>query len=306
MVRKPRALRTGDLIEIVSPASPIRPEKAESAVAMLHAAGYRTRFAPHAFDANAHLAGTDADRAADLMAAFRDPEVAAVYCSRGGYGCGRLMPLLDFDLIAESGKMLIGFSDITVIHLALQRRGVVSMYAPMALTLSVEREPWVRESFLSMISGGNPIVSSAPTGECVVGGVAEGALVGGCLCLLTDSIGTPEPLETEGKVLLIEDVDEHPHRVDAMLTHLLNSGLAQAAAGFVVGEMTGTDERVDPGIGGKGWREIVTERLAPLGKPMIVNFPCGHMKGMLSLPLGVRVRLDADAGRLSYVEAHLA
>ena len=123
------------------------------------------------------------------------------------------------------------------------------------------------------------------------------------MCLLTDSIGTPWGLQTEGKLLVIEDVDESPHRVDAMLTHLVNSGLAEQAAGFVIGEMTRTDERADKDIGARPWREIVQDRLAPLGKPTIIDFPFGHAKNMLSLPLGVRARLDADAGRLHYVES---
>lgn len=306
MPQKPRALRPGDLIEIVSPASVIQPEKIERAVKLLEAQGYRIRIAPHVFDDAGYLAGSDEDRAADLMNAFRDPEVAAVYCSRGGYGCGRLMPLLDFDLMANSGKMLIGFSDVSVMHLALNRRGAVSIHAPMAITLGSDREPWVIESFLATLRGDNPIPEAATPATTVNGGTAEGIATGGCLCLLTDSIGTPEPLETEGRILFVEDVDENPHRVDAMLTHLLNSGLAAQAEGIVVGEMTGTDERSDPTIGGKGWRDIVRDRLAPLGKPLVIDFPFGHMKTMLSMPFGVQVRLDADAGTVTYLESHVA
>ncbi len=136
----------------------------------------------------------------------------------------------------------------------------------------------------------------------MVGGQAEGQTIGGCLCLLTDSIGTPEPLETSGRILIIEDVDEHPHRIDAMLTHLVNSGLASQAAGFVVGQMTRTDERADEAIGARPWREIMMDRLGPLGKPMITDFPLGHMPNMLSIPLGLNARLDADAGTLSFLE----
>lgn len=306
MLPKPRALRSGDLIEIVSPASVIDPQKIQRAVGILEAEGYSVRLAAHALDSLAYLAGADADRAADLMQAFRDPEVAAVYCSRGGYGCGRLMPLLNFDEIAHSGKMLIGFSDITVMHLALNRRGAVSLHAPMALTLHSNREPWVIESFKSSLRGENPIPSDASRGERIVGGIAEGVTTGGCLCLITDSIGTPEAIETKDKIVFIEDVDELPHRIDAMLTHLLNTGLAAQAAGFVVGEMTGTDERLDPTIGGRSWREIVIERLGPLGKPLIINFPFGHMQTMLSLPLGVQARLNADEGTVTYLERHCA
>jgi len=173
----------------------------------------------------------------------------------------------------------------------------------MALTLHYPREPWVYESFLNVLKDSLSFPTAAPTPTTIVGGIAEGELVGGCMCLLTDSIGTPWSLETEGKLLLIEDVDENAHRVDAMLSHLLNSGLAAKAAGFVIGEMTRTDERGDKDIGIKPWREIFTERLAPLGKPMIIDLPFGHAKNMLSLPLGIRARLDADAGSLTYLES---
>ena len=119
----------------------------------------------------------------------------------------------------------------------------------------------------------------------------------------TDSLGTPESIDCEGKIVLIEDVDEHPHRIDAMLTHLINARQIQRAAGIVVGEMTGTDDKPDKSIGGKPWRAIVEERLKPLGVPAIINYPFGHAKNMLSLPMGVKALLDADKGTLTYLES---
>jgi muramoyltetrapeptide carboxypeptidase len=300
---KPRALKPGDLIRLVSPASPLDAEKLEFATELLESQRYRVDVAEHALERDFYLAGTDRARAGDLQKAFDDPDVAAVYCSRGGYGCARLMPYLDLDVIAASGKMFLGFSDITTLHLALNRRGLPTVHAPMALTLTTPREDWVIASFLSCLKGENPIPAEAPRGETVVGGSAEGEVTGGCLCLLADSIGTPDALDAGGKILLIEDVDENPHRIDAMLTHFLLAGVVQDCAGFVVGEMTRSDEKMDESIGGKPWKEIVRERLEPLGRPMIFGYPFGHMKQMLSLPLGIRARLDADAGRLTYLES---
>jgi muramoyltetrapeptide carboxypeptidase len=296
----PPPLRPGDRIEVVSPSSPILKEKTERATSMLEAEGYRVTWGKHVFDRSDYLAGTDADRAADLMAAFQNPEVKAVYCSRGGYGCARLFPHLDLDAVAASGKMFLGFSDITTLHLALNRRGLVTYHAPMMLSFSREREGWVTESFLSALRGENPVPDSAAQGTCVVPGIARGEVTGGCLCLLADSLATPDSLDTRGKLVLIEDVDENPHRVDAMLTHLINSGHAQQAAGFIVGEMTGTDEREDASIGGRPWREIVRERLGPLGKPLVIDFPFGHCSNMLTLPLLLVATLDAGQGTLHY------
>lgn len=299
-MRVPPPLRPGDRIEIVSPASSLLPEKLEKSREMLEGAGYRVTLGEHVFDHTDYLAGSDRGRAADLMRAFLDPEVKAVYCSRGGYGCARLFPYLDLGVMAAAGKMFLGFSDITTLHLALNSRGLVTFHAPMALTFSRDREPWVVESFLNALGGLNPIPSGAARGETLVSGVAEGEVTGGCLCLITDSIGTHDAIDVRGKIVLIEDVDENPHRVDAMLTHLLNTGQMEEAAGFVVGEMTGTDEREDATIGKRPWREIVAERLKPLGKPTVVAYPFGHCPAMLTLPLGMPAVLDADAGTLAY------
>jgi muramoyltetrapeptide carboxypeptidase len=299
---KPRALRSGDLIEIVSPASPLDPEKLQPAVCLLEEQGYRVRLGRHVFERDFYLAGSDQQRAEDLRRAFADEEVGAVYCSRGGYGCARLLPHLDLDAVAESGKMFLGFSDITTLHLALNRRGLVTFHAPMALTLSVPRENWVLDSFLGALKGEVATPPAAPRGETLIPGVAEGVVTGGCLCLLTDSLGTSDSLDARGKILLIEDVDENPHRIDAMLTHLLNAGVLASAAGIVVGEMTNTDSKIDATIGGKPWREIIRDRIEPLGIPTVVNYPFGHMSQMLTLPLGIHARLDAEAGTLNYLE----
>ncbi len=299
---KPRALKQGDLVEIVTPASPIDVSKVDFVTKLLLSEGYRVRLAEHALDRDWYLAGSDDQRARDLQGAFADPDVSAVLCSRGGYGCARIMPLLDLDAIANSGKMFLGFSDITTLHLALNRRGMPTVYAPMALTLSRQREHWVIQSFLRVLVGDTMIPTDAPVADTIVGGTAEGPVTGGCLCLLADSIGTPDALETEGKILIIEDVDEMPHRVDAMLTHLLNSGTLSGIAGIVVGEMTRTDEKMDTDIGFRRWQEIVIDRLEPLGVPFVLNYPFGHAPNMLSLPLGIKAVLNADEGTLTYTE----
>lgn len=299
---KPRPLKKGDLIEIVSPASPIQVDKVDEVTKLFYENGYRVRLSEHALDRAEYLAGADEKRAADLQEAFRDPDVSAVFCSRGGYGCARLFPYLNLDDIATSGKLFLGFSDITTLHLALNQRGLPTVHAPMALTLATRRPSWVTESLLRVLTGDVTIPLEAPSGETLVGGTAEGVVTGGCLCLLGDSIGTPNSLKCEGKILLIEDVDEAPHRVDAMLTHLLNAGVLSGVAGIVVGEMTRSDDKIDQGIGGRPWREIVVERLKPLGVPMIVNYPFGHAPAMLSLPLGIRASLNADEGTLTYLE----
>lgn len=300
--RKPRALRPGDEVRIVTPASPVTAPKIEAGLRLLQDEGYRATLSEHALSNQGYLSADDEARAADLMAAFLDPDVAMVFCARGGYGCARLFPYLDLDAMAASGKLFAGFSDITTLHIALNRRGLPTLHAPMPLTLGTPRQEWVYESFRRALKGDLTVPETAPRGRAITSGAAEGPVVGGCLCLLGDSIGTPEPVPAEGAILVIEDVDENPHRVDAMLTHFLNAGLIQKAAGIVIGEMTRTDERVDEGIGGAPWREIVADRLGGLGIPVMIEYPFGHMPNMLTLGLGIRARMDAQAGTLTYLE----
>ncbi len=305
-MQKPKALKPGDLVRVVSPASALRPDQAERGARLLESWGLRVDFAEGAFERDGHLAGSDESRARSLNEAFADPDVSAVMCSRGGYGCARLLPHVDFAAAAASGKMLCGFSDVTTLHLAFQRRGAVSMHTPMLITLSVDREPWVYESLRRLLLGEDSLAVDYPRAETLHGGTAEGEISGGCLCLLTDSIGLPDEWQTKGKILVIEDVDEHPHRIDAMLTQLRNLGKLQEAAGIVIGEMTRSDERQDEGIGGWPWRRIVEDRLEGVDVPTIIGWPFGHMSNMLSFPLGVRGRLDADAGRLELLESPCA
>lgn len=299
---QPNALQSGDTISIVSPASPIAEEKLGPGIALLESAGYKIKLGKHVLDTDGYLAGPDEHRAQDLMDAFLDPDTQAVLCSRGGYGASRLIPLLDLDAMAARQKLFVGFSDVTTLHLALQRRNLATLYAPMLLTFVKQRDPWVIESFLGALKRDHTIPEGAPQGKPVVAGVGKGMTTGGCLCLLCDSLATVDTLDAMGKVLFIEDVDENPHRVDAMFTHLLNAGILQSASAVVVGEMTGTDEKEDPTIGTKPWREIVSERLHRAGVPSMIDFPFGHAPNMLSLPLGVRAEVDASQGTLKFLE----
>jgi muramoyltetrapeptide carboxypeptidase len=271
---------------------------------MLQCRGYEVMFGDHAFEREGFLAGTDRNRADDLLNAWFDESIAAVICSRGGYGMHRLLPLLDLEAMAAKPKLLVGFSDTTALHLALNRLGLATLYAPMLLSFAKDRAPWVREMWFHAMEGSAKIAlpPNAARGRTVNGGTVTAEVTGGCLCLLADSIGTPNPAQFAGRIVIIEDVDEHAYRVDAMLTHLLAAGCFRDVRGIVVGEMTRTDEMADPSIASRPWREVVIERLSGLDVPMITDFPFGHGEHMLSMPLGVNATLDADAGEMRYEE----
>lgn len=300
---KPQALKPGDTIGIVSPSSSVTPEQTERCFNLLQDQGYKLKVFPNVYNRHGFLAGTDDERVHDIHAAFSDSEVNAVFCSRGGYGASRLLNQLDWDMMAASRKMFLGFSDITVLHAALNKRGLPTVHAPMALTLGFERPDWVIESFLNVLKGKLKAPEHAALGTCLNPGVSEGIVTGGCLVLLCDLIGTSEQIDFTDKLVLIEDVDESPHRVDAMLTHLLNSRFLDRASGLIIGEMTRTDEKADKAIGELNWVEIIKERLGPLGLPTMLHFPFGHAKAMLSLPLGIRARMDANNGTLTYIDS---
>lgn len=297
----PRAMPTGGTLGLVSPSSAIKAESLEPGLAYLEAQGYRIKRFPHLYAKHHELAGTDEQRAADLIAAFEDPEVDAVLCSRGGYGCARLMPYLDFEALAAHRKLFIGYSDITTLHLGFQNVGFATLHGAVGVTFSKPREPWVWESFGNALTGDLIRPKDAPVGETVRPGRAEGEVIGGCLRLICDALGTPEAPDTHCKILLIEDTGEKAYRVDAMLTQLLNAGLLQRAAGIVIGEFSETDALSERGDS-PCWRSIVEERLGKIRVPTIVDYPIGHKSQILSVGLGVRAVLDADRGTLDYSE----
>ena len=266
--------------------------------------GYRVRVSKHALDRhseNAYLAGTDADRAADLNGLFADPEVRAIFASRGGYGSSRLLPFLDWEMIQANPKPFVGYSDLTSLHTVFSRKpGFPTVHGAMLLTL-MKSDERARDLFWRTLESPEPlgILPADPQGmNTVCGGIVEGNLTGGCLTLLAHLCGTPYAPDFTDKIVLIEDVGEAVYRADRLLTQLKLSGLLEAAAGFVIGHITGwkgqegDESRNDPET---LWRDTFAE----LGKPTISGFPFGHEPNPLTLPLGVRARLDADARTLT-------
>jgi muramoyltetrapeptide carboxypeptidase len=283
---------------IVSPASCPDFAELDAGIAWLRAEGYQIVEFPHARDRVGFVAGSDEDRARDLTDAFMDPKIDGVLCSRGGYGCVRLLDHLDLDALAATGKWFGGYSDITTLHLALNRRGLITYHCPMATAFSAKKEPWVLESFRSALRGECAEVEGMPSGQVLRPGVAEGPVVGGCARLLCDAIGTDNHPDFVGKIVLVEDVNESPYRVDASLIHLRRSGPLDEAAGIVVGEFTGSDRDDDP-----TWRALVEHQWGSLKCPIMTHYPFGHQKSARSLALGQMARLDAEAGTLTYFEA---
>jgi len=269
-------------------------------MALLAEWGLRTRVMPHVHHEDGFLAGSDEDRLADLHAAFADPEIRAVWCARGGYGCSRLTDRLDGGLLRADPKPLVGFSDVTALHLALHRHGVVSFHGPTGEWNERRTGGASAASLRRALTDARPL-GALPTGplERLVPGRAAGPLVGGNLSLLAAAVGTPDQPDTRGCLVLLEDVGERPYRIDRMLRQLLRAGLVEGAAGLVFGAFSRCEEPRGPCA---TVDEVLAAFAAELGLPTVGGAPIGHGPGQLTVPLGVAAELDADRGTLTVIE----
>jgi muramoyltetrapeptide carboxypeptidase len=266
----------------------------EHAVAVLTSWGLKPHIYPHVFKRFGFLGGTDEERAADLNAALNDPQMRAIWCTRGGYGVQRIVDQLDLAAIARDPKLIIGFSDITALHLALWRRvGLATVHGPVAAQLDKGPGSITALGAFHALMTADPVTiradRSEPTFPIRLPGRATGPLIGGNLSLVVATVGTPDWPDLTGVILLLEDVNEEPYRVDRMLTQLLRSGVLEGVTGVAIGQFTDCGEV----------NCVLAERLGPLGVPLLGGLPVGHGEQHVALPLGTPATLDADAGTLT-------
>ena len=302
---KPRALRQGARLGVVSPASTPRPELVARGIDRLHELGYRTTMAPHVLASGPlYLAGEAQRRADDLHAAFADPAIDGIVCSRGGWGSAELLPLLDPDLIRAHPKPLIGYSDITSLQIWLaENTGLLSFYGPM-VAADFGRDSGVAVDIWTAALHGTPQALTSADGLRVLRpGVAEGPLYGGCLSILVESLGTPYAPTPRGGVLFLEDIGTKPYQWDRMLLHLRYAGHLSGVSGIVFGNMEQCVEQEEMDL----LESAILRALADFKGPIAIGLRCGHVNGAnLTLPLGVRVRLNAEdpaAPGLDFLEA---
>jgi muramoyltetrapeptide carboxypeptidase len=296
---QPRALQPGDTVMLVSPSGPTKPERVARGMELLTGWGLRPVLAPNAYARQGYFAGADALRAADLDAAFADPEVRGVLCTRGGYGAQRIVDAIDMAAVRRDPKVVAGFSDITALQLALWRGArLATVHGPGAAWLDERTPPVSAESLRAALMDTEPVVvkrvETEETAPVVVPGTAEGPLLGGNLSLIVSTVGTPDFPDLRGAILLVEDVSEAPYKVDRMLTHLRRAGALDAVAGVAVGQFTDCAD---------GWgvtvADVLAERLGGLGVPVLGGLPIGHGTGQLTVPVGTPATLDADTGVLT-------
>jgi len=313
---RPRRLTPGATIALVAPAGPLlERDDLTRAVALCRALDYEPRLAPAAGRRHGYLAGTDEERLGDLNAALRDPAVDAIWCIRGGFGSTRILHQVDFEALAARPRPLIGFSDITALLLgAVAGAGVVTFHGPVARAsmpgfsrLHFERVLAKAEAPGRLGRLPEPPGVLVPRADRIAtlrGGVAEGPLLGGNLTLLQCLIGTRFLPALDGAILFLEDVGEDLYRVDRMLAHLRMTGALDRLAGVAVGRFTELKRHMNDGA--LGFDEVLETYFGPLGIPVAYGFPIGHIDDQWTLPLGVRARLDADAGELDILEPGVA
>lgn len=305
MYKQAKPVRPGDTLGIVGPASTLGDHDIEPGLAVLHEMGYRTKLGKSATAHWGYLAGDDALRAQDIMDMFADDDVDGIICLRGGYGATRLLPLLDYDVIAAHPKLFIGFSDITALHtMFLQRCHFMPIHGTMVMSLGRKATDYTKEALVKGLANPYPVGRvGIPTGwhvESIVPGDVTGTLCGGNLMLLAATAGTPYALGVDDTILLIEEIGEEAYSLDRMLCQLEQSGLIDRAKGIVFGEFTRCRPEAEAPYEFTP-RDVIYQYAARWGKPAIWGFPAGHDADNTWLPLGMKARL-CSSDMASYVE----
>jgi muramoyltetrapeptide carboxypeptidase len=302
---KGRPLRPGGTIGVAAASSPFE-ERSEldRAIRWYEERGYRVKLADGVYTRDDFVAGGAKDRARDLNQLFADPEVDLIQMLRGGYGASQVVPYLDFDVIAANPKPLVGYSDVTALHVAIrQRTGLVTFYGPSFTGMgSPKRGDWSKERFLRAMTDVEPLgeVPARPDDPYIGAlgtGRATAPFVGGCLWLLRETLATPWELDLDGSILFFEDVHCPPWHVDGMLTQLRNAGKLDGVVGVAIGEMYKCEEwrQTESWLRSRSMEDVFEHHLEPLGVPILHNLPLGHGDHLCTIPLGVTATIDADA-----------
>lgn len=311
-LQKPPRLKPGDTVGLVCPAAPAYSrEQVQITIESLQALGLKTRVAPHIYDRYGYLAGQDADRAADLNRFFADPSINALMAMHGGWGCARLLPLLDYEQIRRNPKILIGYSDITALLLAITAKtGLATMHGPVgSVTWNRFTVDWLKRvlmdaepvRFQNPVGKGETLTQTTDRITTLHPGAARGRLLGGNLTVLSHLIGTPYVPDWRGAILFLEDVQEEPYRVDRMMAQLKLAGILDQVAGVVFGKCTKCE--AEGGYGSLTLEDVLATYLAPLNVPAFSGAMIGHIVDKFTIPLGINAEIDATKGTIQLLEA---
>lgn len=294
-LNKPVCLRPGDTIGIAAPASPFNMESFNEGIKIIEALGFNVNTPENVFRKDGYLAGSDTERAKSLMQLFEDDTVSAIFCARGGFGSMKLLPLLDFGAIADNPKIFLGFSDITALSLAIyQQCGMATFHGPLVTTLGKGSEATIA-ALKTAISSNTPLILTPSKPLVLHPGKASGPVIGGNLTVLTHLLGTPYEPSFQGHILFLEDRGEAPYRIDRILSQFRLAGHLDGVTGLMLGTFhdCGNPEEI---------YNIVAEAFQSSQIPILAGFDLGHGPENLTIPVGLRAKLDTENGNLQFEE----
>jgi muramoyltetrapeptide carboxypeptidase len=291
MIVKPKALKPGDTIGVVAAASNIKPDLLQQGCRELERLGFKTYCRPDITSSFRYFSGPNERRIGEFLEMLKSPDIAAIFCARGGYGSGHLIPRLDRDTVCANAKIVNGSSDITILLNWIERCGVVSFHGPMVATAIREGEyGYDRATLLDLLQSKHTVRFPTQGNSVLRPGVAEGRLIGGCLSLVVATLGTRHEIDTRDAIFVLEDLDTKPYQIDRMITHLKHAGKFDGVHGVVFGEMLNCSQHPEQGY---TLQEVLMDLLAEFKFPILYGFSTGHTsRPNVIVPFGVRARLD--------------
>lgn len=300
---RPKPLKNGDKIGLIGASSPTNIERIEPSIKAMEDLGLKVVLGESCRGYHGFLSGSDELRASDINEMFKDKSIKGIFAIRGGYGASRILDMLDYDIIKKNPKVFAGYSDVTALHSVFNEKcKLITFHTPMASTEFYKGvDDYTMDYFKRNIFSDEPLgILKNPEGQeikTLVSGVAIGKLVGGNLSLIASSMGTPHELDTKGKILFLEDIDEYPYKIDRMLLQLKQCGKFRDASGIILGAWTGCEAK--EGDNSLSLMEVFEELIKPENKPTIYNLSCGHCMPTMSLPLGAKVKINGDKNQIT-------
>lgn len=312
-VIKPRRLKTGDTIGLVSPGSYISESELQDSIKNLEALGFKVVYSDKILLQNGYFSGTDEQRAEDLTNMFKRNDVAGIVCTRGGYGCARILPLLDYDVIENNPKVLIGYSDVTALHYGIfKKTGLVTFHGPVSIstfnTFSVVN---FRKVLMNPVSG--IVLMNSNSGEdeniygivSLVNGKKQGKLLGGNLSIAVSLIGTEFDLDYKDAIIYLEEIGEEPYHIDRMLTQMIQTAKFRETNGIAMGIFRKCEpKQSDPSFSKSfSLMDVLKDRLGNLKIPVVYGMSFGHIKDKFTIPFGIKAELDAEKQTITLLES---
>ncbi len=310
---KPPGLNKGDTLALVTPGSYISSEEKQESISNLKKLGFEVTYSDRLMEKNGFFSATDKERAADLNEMFERDDVQGIVCARGGYGCARILPYINYNLVRENPKALIGYSDVTaLLYCIYKKTGLITFHGPVGISSyndfskkyfkQVLINPVEELELTNSFPGNNDNMYGLTT---ISSGAASGGLVGGNLSIVVSLIGTDYDIDTKGKIIFLEEFLEEPYRIDRMLTQMLQAGKFIAAAGVMLGvfKFCESDENNPAFSNSFTLMEVLKDRLSDLKIPVVYGMSFGHVKDKFTIPFGIKAELDADNYKLRLLEA---